>query len=144
MADHAHDMSLMAVRIKSVAHGFTVDSQGGVVLAISLIPALKRAVQMSWVHPNHDITNDRFARHPVAPVDPTAAQSLSGFGTEALRPVRYRLVTAHATQDGPGGDRQHGGQGVASSLGAAWIGNVGEEVRQRSRGWALNIILGTP
>ena len=71
MADHAHDMSLMAVRIKSVAHGFTVDSQGGVVLAISLIPALKRAVQMSWVHPNHDITNDRFARHPVAPVDPT-------------------------------------------------------------------------
>ena len=132
MADHAHDMGLVAVRIEGVAHGFTVDSQRGVVLAISLIPALKRAVQMSWVDPNHDITNDRFARHQVVPVDPTAAQSLSGFGTEALRPVRYRLVTAHATQDGPGGDRQHGGQGVAASLGAAWIGNVGEEVRQRS------------
>ena len=51
MADHAHDMGLMALSVEGVAHSFTVDSQRGVVLAISLIPALKRAVQIEWGPP---------------------------------------------------------------------------------------------
>ena len=51
MADHAHDMGLMAVRIKGVAHGFTVDSQRGVVLAIGLIPALAASGPDEWGRP---------------------------------------------------------------------------------------------
>ncbi len=59
MADHAHDMGLMAV-----------DGQGGVLLAVGLIPALQRLVQSNWSDPNHDIADNRFAGHQVASVDP--------------------------------------------------------------------------
>jgi hypothetical protein len=131
MADHAHDMGLMAVDVQRIAHGFAVDGQSGVWLAIGLIPVLYRAVQMNGIDTNHDITDDRFARHQVAPANPPATKPLSGFGTEALRPVGDRVVTAHATQDRATSDGQHGGQSMASSLGAAWIGNVEKEVRQR-------------
>jgi hypothetical protein len=39
-------------------------------------------------------------------------------------PIGDRLVTAHATEHGRGGERQHGRQPVASPLGAARIGEV--------------------
>ena len=51
MADHAHDMGLMAVVIQGVAHGFTVDGQRGVVLAIGLIPALQQSGPDQWGRP---------------------------------------------------------------------------------------------
>lgn len=131
MADHAHHMGLLAVGIAGIAHGFSVDGQHGVLWSEGLMVVFKSAVEMVGVHPNHDIANDRFAGHNVVSVDSPAAKSLSGFSTEALGPVGDGLITAHPAQGGGTSDGQHGGQRMASSLGAAWVGNREEELIER-------------
>lgn len=131
MADHAHDMSLMTVLIKGIAHGFTVDGQSRVLLAIGLVPALESSIQTIGIEANQDIADDRLAGDQVASTHATAAKSLAGFGREALRPVGHCLVAAHATEGGGTRDGQHASQTMASSLGAPWIGNVDKEIRQR-------------
>ena len=128
MADHAHDMGLLAVGIAGIAHRFTVDGQHGIVLSEGLMVVFESAVEMRGVDPNQDIANDRFARHKVATVDSPAAKSLSGFNSKALGPVGDGLVTAHAAQGSGTSDGQHGGQRMASSLGAARVGNSEEEL----------------
>ncbi len=130
MADHAHDMGLTALRIKGVAHSFTVDGQSGVLLAIGLVPALQRTVEIVGIDTNQNIADDRLAGDQIATVNAPAAKALAGRGTEALRPVSHRLVAAHATQGGGARNGQHAGQPMASSLGAAGIGNVGKEIRK--------------
>jgi hypothetical protein len=128
MAGHAHDMGLLAVGIAGIAHGFAVDGQHGVLWSEGLMVVFKSAVEMVGVDPNHDIANDRFAGHNVVSVDSPAAKSLSGFSTEALGPVGDGLITAHAAQGGGRCDGQHGGQRMASSLGATGVGNREEEL----------------
>jgi len=132
MADHAHDMGLTALRIKGVAHGFTVDGQSGVLLAIGLVPALQRTVEIVGIDTNQNISDDRLAGDQVASVNAPAAKALAGFGAEALRPVGHRLVAAHATESGGTSNGQHACQRMTPSLGTAGIGNVGKEVWQRS------------
>ena len=128
MADHAHDMGLLAVGIARIAHRFTVDGQHGIVLSEGLMVVFESAVEMRGVDPNQDIANDRFARHKVATVDSPAAKSLSGFNPKALGPVGNGLVTAHAAKRGRTGNGQYGGQRMTASLGTAWIGNSEEEL----------------
>ena len=109
MADHAHNMGLLAVGIQGIARGFTVDCQHGVLLSEGLIVVLQSAVEVSGVDPDHDIADDRFAGHNVVSVDSPAAKSLSGFSTEAVGPVGDGLVTAHAAEGGGTSDGQHRG-----------------------------------
>ena len=131
VADHAHNMSLMVVLIKRVAHRFAVDGQGGVLLSERLIVALESLIEISRVDANHDIANDEFARDDVVGIDTPAAKSLAGFRRETLSPVGHGLVAAHATEGGATNNGQDARQRVASSLGAAWIGDVGKEIWQR-------------
>ena len=129
MADHAHDMGLMTLGIEGVAHRLTVNGKSGVVMAEGGIPAFKGAVEISRIDTNEDITHNRFARHAVVSVDITATQTRARLGAETLSPVRDGLVAAHATQDCATSDGQDHRQGMASSLGAARIGNVDKEAR---------------
>jgi hypothetical protein len=102
VADHPHDVGLMSLFVEGVAHGFTVDGEAFIGLAIGCIPTLQGAIESLGVDADEAIPEDGFARHLISAVDPPAAESLAGFGTEALSPARNRLVTAHAAQDRPG------------------------------------------
>ena len=135
MADHAHDMGLLAVGIQGIAHSFTIDGQHGVVLSEGLMVVLQSAVEMRGVDPNQDIADDGFAGDHVVSVDLPAAKSLFGFSTEAVGPVGDGLVTAHAAEGGGTSDGQHGGQRMALSLGAARVGNSEEEVIEGLHLW---------
>ena len=132
MSDDTHDVGLAALFVNGVAHRLAVDGEAVVGLGLGRIPPLQGAVQRLGVDADEAIANDGLARHEQVPVFAAAAEPLAGLGAEAVGPVGDRLVTAHAAQDCPGGDGQHRRQGMPPPLGAARVGDVGEEVGQHS------------
>ena len=79
MADHTHDVRLLALLVNRVLHGFTIHRQSRVVLAPRLFPGIERSIQRIRVNPHQTIADDKFAGHDIAPVLAPA--------TEAFPPV---------------------------------------------------------
>jgi len=104
MTDGAHDVSLIAEIVDSVAHGFTINCQAFVVLSIGVVPALKCAVQMPGFYADQDIADDGQARYGVALVLVAATETLPGLLSQSVGPIRDGQVAAHPTQDCAGGD----------------------------------------
>ncbi len=104
MTDCAHDVSLIALIVDGVAHGFPVNGQGFVVLTIGLVPALQCTIEMHGVHADQYITDDGQTRYDVALVLVPAAETLSGPLSKAFSPIRDGQVAAHPTQGCAGGN----------------------------------------
>ena len=81
MTDCAHDVSLMALIVDGVAHGFPVNGQRFIVLSIGLVPALECTLEMLRVHTHQHITNDGQARYDVALVLVSATETPAGVVT---------------------------------------------------------------
>ena len=123
MADDAHDMSLMTLIIDGVAHGLAVYGETLVLPSINLVPALQGAVQMLGIDADKNIPEDGLAGYDVTAVFATATETLPGLLAKTFRPIGDGFISAHPTQDGPGGNSQNRGQWMPPSLGAAGIGN---------------------
>ena len=87
MADCAHDVSLIALIVYSVAHGFSINGQRFVVLTIGLVPALQCTIEMHGVHADQYITDGGQARYDVTLVLVTAAETLAGPLAELFSPI---------------------------------------------------------
>jgi len=98
MTDGTHDVSLTAVIIESIAHGFSVNGQSFVVLTIGLVPVLEGTVEMHGVHPDEHLTDDGQARYEVAFVLVAAAETLPGLLSKTFGPIRDGQVAAHSAQ----------------------------------------------
>ena len=104
MTDCAHDVSLIALIVDGVAHGFPVNGQRFVVLTIGLVPALQGTVKMHRVDADQYITDDGQARYDVALVLVSAAETLPGLLSKAFGPIRDGQVAVHPTQGCAGGN----------------------------------------
>ena len=58
MTHCAHDVSLIALIVDSVTHGFAINGQTFVLLTIGLVPTLQGTVQMHRIDANQHITDD--------------------------------------------------------------------------------------
>ncbi len=130
MPDNAHDVDLIAVFIDGVAHGFAVNGQAFVLLTIELIPALQRAIKVLGIDANKHIADDIETWYVVAFVTIPAFKTASGLLAEVVGPFPNGFVAPHSAEDSGGGDGKDSGQTMASSLGAARIGDVFEKTRQ--------------
>lgn len=97
MTNGAHDVSLMALIVDGVAHRFSIDGETFVLLSIDLVPALQCTVQMHGIHAGEHIADDGQARHDVAPVFVSAAETFPGFFSEAFGPIRDGQIASHTT-----------------------------------------------
>lgn len=104
MTDGAHDVSLIALIVDGVAHGFSINGQRFILLAISLVPALQCAVQMHGIHADENIADDGQARYDVAPVFVPTTEALPGLLSQSFGPIRDGQVAAHPTKGCPGGN----------------------------------------
>ncbi len=127
MTDDTHHMGWTAFFIEGVAHGLAVDGEAFILPGVGFVPALQGAVQVRGFDADQHIADDRLTGHDVTALFATAAEALARLLPQTLRPVGDRPVAAHAAQDGPGGDAQHGGQAMAPALGTARIGNLPEK-----------------
>ena len=84
MADEAHDMGLFALFIDRVTHGLAVDGERAVFLAMRLIPVLQGAIELARIDADQDVTDDGLARHQIAPLFATTAETLPGPGLKLL------------------------------------------------------------
>lgn len=130
MPDNAHDVDLIALFIDGVAHGFAVNGQAFVLLAIALVPALQGAIEVVGIDADKNVADDIEARDVVAFVAIPAPEAASGLLTEIVCPFPDGFVAAHSAKNGGGGDGQDRWQAMTSSLGAARIGDVFKKVRQ--------------
>jgi hypothetical protein len=89
VADHPHDVGLMSLFVEGVAHGFTVDGEAFIGLAIGCIPTLQGAIESLGVDADEAIPEDGFARHLISAVDPPAAMPKTA-GSEWRRPWARR------------------------------------------------------
>ena len=87
MTDYTHDVDLKTFFINGIAHGLAVDGQTLILLAIGLVPVLKRAVQVHRVNADKDISNDVEAGDEVATVFAAAVETLSGLLAKSIRPI---------------------------------------------------------
>jgi Na+-transporting NADH:ubiquinone oxidoreductase subunit NqrD len=94
MTDCAHDVSLIALIVDGVAHGFPVNGQRFVVLTIGLVPALQGTVKMHRVDANQYVTDDGHARYDGALVLVSAAKTLPGLLSKAFGPPRDSQAAA--------------------------------------------------
>ena len=101
MSDSAHNVNLVALLVDSVAHGLAIYSQRLVLLAICFVPALQGAVQICRINTDKHIADNVITGDNIAAVFTTAIETLPCFGTEALRPIRYGLISSHSTEDCP-------------------------------------------
>jgi hypothetical protein len=127
MTDDAHHMRGVTLLVEGMAQGLAVNRQGLILPGVDFVPALQGAVQMGGFDANQDIAEDVLTGHQVTASLATAPETLAGFLPKALRPVGDRSVAAHTTENGPRGNAQHRGQAMSPSLGAAGIGDLGEE-----------------
>ena len=104
MTDCAHDVSLIALIVDGVAHGFPVNGQRFVVLSIGLVPALQGTVKKHRVDADQYVTDEGQTRYDVALVFVPAAETLSGPLSKAFSPIRDGQVAAHTTQGCAGGN----------------------------------------
>ena len=95
MTDCAHDVSLIALIVNGVSHGFSINGQRFVVLTVGLVPALEGTVEMPGIHANEHITDAGEARYAVALVLVSAAETLPGLLFKAFGPIRDGQVAAH-------------------------------------------------
>ena len=132
MPDDAHDMSLPALGIDGIAHRFAIDGQTLVGFAMGGLPALERPVELVRRDADEQVANHIFTRDHAAAVDEPTAEPCACLGAQTLDPVRHGLVAPHPTQRGPGGEREHGREGMAAPLGAAGIGDGGKARGQQA------------
>ena len=104
MTDDAENMGLMPLFIDGVAHGFAVDGQTFVFGSVGLVPALQGSIEMRWIDPDQDIPDDGLAGDEVTALFVAAAETLPGPLAETFGPISDRMVSAHPTQAGPGGN----------------------------------------
>ena len=132
MADHAHDVRLIAGRVNRVLHGFAIHRQRLVVLAPGLGPGIERPIQRVGLNAHQTIANDQFAGHDLAALLAPTAEAGAGLLAQPFGPIVGGFVAAHPAEHGARRDAQHHRQAVASSLPPARIGNRGEAQRQRA------------
>jgi len=128
MADDAHDVGLISLIIESVAHRFTVNGQTVVLLGIGIVPALQGLVESLGMDADQEISDDIFTGDHITAVFATATETFPGLGAKAFRPIGDGFIAPHATQNGPSGNTQNGGQRVPSSLRAARIGDSSKKI----------------
>ena len=75
VADQAQDMGLMPLIIDGVAHGLAVDGKTFILLGIGLVPVVQSSVQMDWIYPDQNITDDVFTGDNVSVVGITATET---------------------------------------------------------------------
>ena len=97
-------MRLIALIVNGVAHGFSINGQAFVLLAIGLVPALECAVEMDGVHTDEHITDDGQARYDVVLILESAGEPSSGLLPKAFSPIRDGQIAAHSTQGRTGGN----------------------------------------
>ena len=129
MTNGTHDVGLTALIVDRIAHGLAIDGKTFVRCSVCLVPSLQGTIQLRGIDTDKDVAYDVLAGYDMAAVFETAAKTSAGFGTEAVSPFGYSLISAHSAQYRAGGDCQNSGKSVAPSLGAAGIGNVGEKLR---------------
>src|SRR5271166_2022915 len=120
----------VTLRVEGIAQGLAVNRQRLILPRVDFVPALQGAVQMSGGDADQDIAEDVLTGHHVTAPLATAPEALAGLRPEALGPVGDGAVAAHAAEDGPGGNTQHGGQTMSPSLRATGIGDLGKEGRE--------------
>jgi hypothetical protein len=127
--DDAEDRGLAARLLDGVAHRLAVDGQALVGGRELCVPALQGAVEPHRVHAGEHIADEGAAGDLIAALAVAAAEAGAGLLAQVLGPFADGLVATCPAQHGRGGDGQHHRQGVAPPLGAARVGNVGEERR---------------
>jgi len=95
------------------------------------VPALQGMVQRLRVNAGEHLADDGATGHRVVTVAVATAKACPRLLAQVFGPQADGLVAAHPAQGGARGDGQHRGQGMAASLAAARVGDVGKEVRQR-------------
>lgn len=130
MPDNAHDVDLIALFVDGVAHGFAVNGQAFVLLAIVLVPALQCAIEVIGIDADKNIADNIEARNMVTFVAIPTAEAASGLLAEIVGPFPNGFVAAHSAENGGGGDGEDRGQAMAPSLGATRIRNVFKKARQ--------------
>src|SRR5712691_6552510 len=91
----------MAPLVDGVAHGFAVDGQAFVLLAVSRVPPLQSQVELGRIDPGEKIADGELTGHQVLAAGAAAAEALTRLGGEVVGPFGDRLVPAHAAQEGP-------------------------------------------
>lgn len=129
MAYGAHDMGLIALMVNGIAHGFSIDCQALVPLAVGFVPLLKSSVQMLRVDTDEDIADDVLAWNDKTALFIAASEAFTCFLAKALCPVRDGFVAAHSAKDCTSCEGQHGGDSMTTSLLSARIGDLDKEVR---------------
>jgi len=135
MTDDTHDVGLTALIIEGIAHRLAIDGETLIFAGVGLVPALQGAVQMGGIDADQHIADDGLAGDEVTALFETTAKAGPGLRPQALGPVGDGLVSAHATQDGPGDQAENRGQAMSPSLTATGVGDGGEE---RGEGLHLN------
>lgn len=130
MPDNAHDVDLITLFIDGVAHGFAVNGQAFVLLAIVLVPALQSAVEVIGIDADKNVADDIEARDVVALVTIPTPEAASGLLAEIVGPFPNGFVAAHSAKNGGGGDGKDRWQAMTPSLRTARIGNIFKKVRQ--------------
>ena len=61
MADHAHEVRALPVRIDRVAHGLAIDREARVLRGELPVPALQGLIELLRLDPHQHVTDDREA-----------------------------------------------------------------------------------
>ena len=127
MADHAHDVRPLAVRIDRVAHRLAIDREARVLRGELPVPVLQGAIEVLRINAYQHVADDREARYQVLPAHPAAAKARPCALGKMLGPLGDMPVAARPTEGGGRGDREHYREPMAPSLAAARIGDVLKE-----------------
>ena len=144
MPDHAHDVRAMSGLVEGMLHGLAIHRQGLVVHPPRGVPGLERPIQRLWVNADQAIADDKFTRDDTVAVLTPTAEAYPGLLSQTIRPIRDRLISAHAAECCARGKAQHHRQAMAAPLRAARIGNGPKALRCARICSALSMIWGAP
>jgi hypothetical protein len=102
MPDNAHDMDLITVFIDGVAHGFAVNGQAFVLLAIVLVPALQCTIKVFGPDADKNVADDIEARDVVAFVTIPTPEAASGLLAEIVFSHNDKMREARLGRCQPG------------------------------------------
>jgi hypothetical protein len=131
MADDAEHVALAAFAIDGIAQRLAVDGQAFVSGGMLEVPALQGVVQLLRVNAGKHLADDGATGHRVVAIAVATAKACPRLLAQVFGPQADGLVAAHPAQGCARGDGQHRGQGVAPSLAAARVGDVGKKRGQR-------------
>lgn len=94
MPDNAHNMNLITVFIDGVAHGFAVNGQAFVLLAIVLVPALQCTIKAFGPDADKNVADDIEARDVVAFVTIPTPEAASGLLAEIVFSLNDKMREA--------------------------------------------------